>query len=110
LFELEPSLTGMFGFVGNYQTTEVFKRHVTGVVSTLEMAVTGLDHPEQIVVALNKLGMIHNAHGIRQDHYDVLDEALCLSLEQALGTSYNSTVKKAWRIVFKMLTHSMMAA
>jgi len=63
LFKLNPSLISMCGFKGNYQTTDAFKKQVTGVVSALDMAVSGLDFPEK------KIGfkMLGDAHIIKQD-------------------------------------------
>jgi len=63
-------------------------------------AVSGLDHPEQLVPMLQALGQRHRDYGVTPLHFDAYGEALFRTLAQGLGTAFTPEVVEAWRTIF----------
>ena len=102
LFELDPSLKPLF----QNNITEQGKKLMT----MLDTAVKLLNKPDQLIPAVQKLGVRHNDYGVIPQHYDTVGAALLKTLETGLGKSFTAPVKTAWTVVYKVLATTMIDA
>lgn len=101
LFELDPSLRGMF----HGDMAEQGKKLMT----MLGLAVAGLDDLGKLEPALAALGARHVGYGVADEHYDTVGAALLWTLEKGLGPEFTPEVKEAWATVYGMLAGAMKA-
>ena len=99
LFELDPSLRGLF----HGDTREQGRM----LMQMLAVAVHGLDRLESIVPAVRALGRRHAAYGVTDDHFDTVGDALLWTLKQGLGPAYTPDVADAWASVYAVLATTM---
>ena len=99
LFELDPSLRGLF----KSDMAEQGKKLMTMIT----VAVRSLDHLETIVEDVRKLGIRHKGYGVKDEHYDTVATALLWTLEQALGDEFDDILKTAWVKVYTILADAM---
>src|SRR4051812_7662124 len=86
LFELDPSLRGMF------RSTDMGEQRKK-LMQMITVAVKGLDHLDQIVPAVQALGRRHGGYGVTDAHYDTVAAALLWTLEQGLGAEWTPEAK-----------------
>jgi hemoglobin-like flavoprotein len=102
LFELDPYLRPMF----HGPIEEQGKKLMT----TLALAVRGLNQPEKIIPAVQSLGRKHVGYGVQPAHYAVVGEALLWTLAQGLGELFNAETKEAWTAAYTLLATVMQEA
>jgi len=102
LFELDPSLKPLF----KGDMVEQGKK----LMKMINTAVNGLDRLEQIVPAVQQLGVRHISYGVKDDHYDTVGAALLWTLEAGLGDAFTEEVKESWATVYGLLADTMKAA
>ena len=102
LFELDPSLKPLF--TGNM--TEQGQK----LMKMIGTAVNGLDRLDEIVPAVQSLGVRHVAYGVKDAHYDTVGAALIWTLETGLGDAFTEDTGKAWATVYGILADTMKAA
>jgi len=102
LFELDPALKPLFKGDMVEQGAKLMK-----MVGT---AVNGLDRLEEIVPAVQALGVRHIAYGVKNEHYDTVGAALLWTLEAGLGEFFTDDVKEAWATVYGVLADTMKTA
>ena len=102
LFELDPSLKPLFK--GNM--VEQGKK----LMKMINTAVNGLDRLDEIVPAVQQLGVRHISYGVKDEHYDTVGVALLWSLEAGLGDAFTDETKTAWATVYGVLADTMKAA
>ena len=88
LFELDPSLRGLFNIE--------IERQVQKLTATMSVVVKGLLHLEALVPALQELGRRHSTYGVLTVHYDTVGEALVWALDQTLKQDFTPEVREAW--------------
>ena len=99
LFELDPSLRGLFH--GD------MREQGRMLMQMLSLAVHGLDRLESILPAVRALGRRHAAYGVTDDHFDTVGDALLWTLKQGLGPAYTPDVADAWASVYAVLATTM---
>lgn len=99
LFELDPSLKPMF----KSDMTEQGRK----LTRMIGIAVDGLDRLDEIVPAVQDLGVRHLDYGVKNSHYDTVGEALLWTLSQGLGPAFTPAVKSAWTDVYTLLANTM---
>jgi hemoglobin-like flavoprotein len=77
LFELDPALKPLFKGDMTEQGQKLTKM--------IGIAVDHLDKLEEIVPAVQDLGVRHLEYGVKNSHYDTVGEALLWTLGQGLG-------------------------
>jgi hemoglobin-like flavoprotein len=77
LFELDPTLRGMF-------KTDI-KEQSKKLMHMLATVVSSLDKPDVLVPAVKRLGERHVDYQVRDSHYDTVGEALLWTLGTASG-------------------------
>lgn len=102
LFELDPSVKALFKGDIKEQGAKLMKM--------INTAVNGLDKLEEIVPAVQQLGVRHVAYGVKDEHYDTVGAALLWTLETGLGDAFTEEVKDAWATVYGVLADTMKAA
>ena len=102
LFELDPSLRTLF----KGDMVEQGKKLMT----TLKVAVEGLDDLDRLAPVVRVLGLRHLESGVKEAHYATVGAALLWTLEQGLGDAFTPDVKNAWANVYGVLSETMIDA
>ncbi len=102
LFEDDPSLEALL-------PTDLTEQKQK-LMSTLAVAVGGLNKLEDIVPVLQDLGVRHAAYGVKPEHYDTVGGALLWTLEQGLGEAFTPEVKAAWTEAYMIMAETMKEA
>mgnify|MGYP001811944561 FL=1 len=102
LFELDPALKPMFR--GD------MKEQGQKLPRMIGIAVDGLDKLDEIVPAVQDLGVRHLDYGVKNSHYDTVGEALLWTLGQGLGDAFTTEVMAAWTDVYTLLADTMKSA
>ena len=99
LFELDPALKPLFRGDMTEQGQKLTKM--------IGIAVDHLDKLEEIVPAVQDLGVRHLEYGVKNSHYDTVGEALLWTLGQGLGDAFTTEVMNAWTDVYTLLAGTM---
>ena len=99
LFELDPALKPLF----RGDMTEQGQK----LTRMIGIAVDHLDKLEEIVPAVQDLGVRHLEYGVKNSHYDTVGEALLWTLGQGLGDAFTTEVMNAWTDVYTLLAGTM---
>lgn len=102
LFELDPSLKGLF--IGD------IKEQGRKLMQMIGVAVDGLDDLDALVPAVQELGRRHAGYGVEDAHYDTVAVALLWTLRQGLGDKFTPDVEQAWVDVYGVLATTMKRA
>ena len=102
LFKLDPSLKPMF----KGDMTEQGQK----LMRMLGIAVDNLDRLDEIVPAVQDLGVKHLDYGVKNSQYDIVGEALLWTLGQGLGDAFTADVMSAWSDVYGLLATTMKEA
>jgi hemoglobin-like flavoprotein len=102
LFALDPSLKRLFK--GD------MKQQGRKLMNMIGTAVNGLTRLEQIVPAVQALGVRHAGYGVQAAHYGTVATALVWTLEQGLGDLFTQEVKDSWVSVYTLLAKTMQDA
>lgn len=99
LFELDPSLRGMFkGDMADQG------RKLMAIINT---AVASLDNLGPILGTVEDMGRRHVAYGVTPAHYDTVGSALIWTLGQGLGEQFTLAVEDAWVETYATLASAM---
>lgn len=115
IFEIAPEVHGMFRFTRGFEVgseelykSERFMAHATGVIRTVDTAVSMLAPDlDPLVEVLHELGKKHAQYGALPAHYAVVGRALIDTLEKAMGDKFTNEVKTAWAHIYDILSSSM---
>ena len=102
LFLLDPSVRPLF--------RSDLRQQGKKLMATLALVVKGLDHPEQIVVAVRHLGERHVGYGVQVQDYETVGTALLWALGQGLGAAFTAEVEEAWAAAYALLSELMLEA
>lgn len=102
LFALDPSLQSMF----KGDMTEQGQK----LMRMIGVAVDNLDRLDEIVPAVQDLGVRHLEYGVKNSQYHTVGEALLWTLGQGLGDAFTADVMNAWADVYGLLASTMQDA
>ena len=102
LFELDASLKPMFEGDMTEQGAKLMRM--------IGIAVDNLDRLDEVVPAVQELGVKHLGYGVKNSQYDTVGEALLWTLGQGLGDAFTKEVMVAWMEVYGLLANTMMDA
>lgn len=102
LFTLDPTLRPMF----RGDIAEQGRK----LMHMLSVAVHGLSKLDQIVPAVEQLGVRHAGYGVRDEHYATVGAALLDTLQQGLGEQFTPDVRDAWVAAYTLLAGTMQRA
>ena len=95
MFEIAPHLKKLF--MGN------MKRQGAMLMTSLELAVSGMDDMESILPSVQALGERHITYGVKKDYYPYAKESFLWALEKHLKDEFTPTLKNAWSQAFDTL-------
>lgn len=99
LFELDKEIPALFkGDMKDQQHR---------IMTMMKIVVEGLNHPEIIIPAIQKMGLRHVEYGVYDKYYLTFKSALIYALEQTLGTDFTPNVKKSWEKFYDLLASTM---
>lgn len=95
LFEIAPHLRKLF--TGNMKTQG------TMLMTSLELAVSGLDDMESILPSVQALGERHVSYGVKPEYYRFAKESFLWALENHLQETFDPPLRNAWDTAFDAL-------
>lgn len=101
LFEYAPELKPLF--------KSDIKDQSKKLLTTLGVAVKGLDDLDKLVPVLHKLAERHVDYGVKAEHFTPVGNALLSTLKQGLGDDFTPEVRQAWVDVFRVVATTMKA-
>ena len=99
LFELDGALRGLF--------KHDLANQAHSLMTMLQLAIEGLDAPEQLTRALHNLGARHRGYGVQPGQYATVTAALLWTFEHALGPAFTPAVEAALAELFTIITDRM---
>jgi len=99
LFELDPSLRGLFR--GD------LKEQGKKLMDMIAVVVVNLRYIDRIVPGVRALGKRHAGYGVQDEHYETVGAALLWTLEQGLGELFKDDVREAWATAYTLLATTM---
>jgi nitric oxide dioxygenase len=103
LFRTEPALRLLFRDVDLGGQAD--KLH-----ATLDLVVRGLDDLPRLVPALERLGRMHAALGVREEDFAAVGDALLWTLAELLGDDFDAATRRAWSAAYAALALVMRRA
>lgn len=102
LLDVAPDIEPIFsGNIGEQQHE---------LVSVLRLAIGSLDRLDELVPALQLLGVKLRGYGVRPVHYGAFGEALLWTLAHALKDQYTPETQDAWVAVYSLMAELMASA
>lgn len=92
LFRLHPEVRPMFGEEGSLPSMKLMQ--------TIGFAVSHLNSPETLRPVVAALGTRHLGYGVEPHHYQLVGEALLVTLEEMLGSDFTGEAKEAWAVLY----------
>ncbi|HEY4233224.1 MAG TPA: globin family protein [Lacipirellulaceae bacterium] len=103
LFEIDPSLRGMFA----HDVSEQGRK----LMEMINVAVNGLPHLELVRPEIENLGRRHlEEYRVTELQYNTVGNALLWTLDQALGDAFNLEVEAAWTEAYHVIADIMKSA
>ena len=102
LFEIRPDLRALFSTDMDMQTSKF--------MATLNMIVDNLNDPVVLRPKLQKLGVRHSDYGVKDEHYQIVEEALIWALRHSLGSEFNDATEQAWLLAYRAVADAMTMA
>ena len=102
LFEYDPDLKPLFK--GD------MKKQGKMLMTTLKVAVKGLDDLNALVPVLQNIATKHLEYGVKIEDYTPVGNALIYALGQGLQEDFTDELKKAWITVYKIIAEVMRSA
>ena len=99
LFEYAPELKPLF--------KSDLKDQSKKLVTTLALAVKGLDDLDKLVPVLHQLAERHVDYGVKAEHFTPVGNALLSTLKQGLGDDFTPEVRQAWVETFRVVATTM---
>lgn len=101
LFEFDPALKALF--------KSDMKSQGRKLMSTLKVAVKGLDDLGSLVPVLEKIAVQHLSYGVQAKDYTPVGNALLYALKVGLGDAWNAELRQAWVDTFRVVAQVMKA-
>lgn len=102
LFEIAPETRRMFSGDMELQATKI--------ISTLGTIVAELHNHAVLAPIATDLARRHVRYGVREEHYDLVHEALIWTLERSLGGEFTDDVRDVWHKAYGGLAAMMIEA
>lgn len=99
LFELDPSLEGLFRGDMDEQGRKL--------MNMLKLVVHSLDNIGGLVPFIAEMGLRHRSYGVRDAHYDTVGAALIWTLERGLGDQFTDHHRQSWLAAYDLLAATM---
>lgn len=100
LFEIAPHVRPLFGKAD-------MKSQGKKLMDMISVAVKGLGRLDKIAPAVRELGRGHVAYGVKDEHYDLVGQALLWALEKGLAQDFTPETREAWAAAYAVLAATM---
>src|SRR5262245_5352885 len=100
LFTRHPEIKQMFGKTNMEEQRKKF-------FSTLDELIKHLEDPAKTMADLLVLGNHHLDHGVKNEQYPVVCDALVEAMKQSAGDLWTPTLEKAWRDAYATVADIM---
>ena len=84
-----------------------YKKHVSGVVETVNTAIDNLHDLAGLEKVLFDLGKRHNNYGVKNSHYTLVRDSLVYTLGVALGAPLSGKDAEQWTLVWGFVESNM---
>ncbi len=101
LFEFDPKLRGLFKGDMRSQGRKL--------MSTLKVAIKGLDDLDSLVPVLEKIAIQHLAYSVKAEDYNTVGNALLYTLKTGLGDAWTPELRQAWLDTYTIVATVMKA-
>jgi hemoglobin-like flavoprotein len=102
LFEAAPGVQHLFKTDINEQANKL--------VTILGYIVSKLDHMEELLPEVQRLGARHNNYGTEAFHYEAVGQCLMATLKEGTGAAWTAEVQDAWITAYNTLKNVMIVA
>jgi hemoglobin-like flavoprotein len=102
LFETAPHLRLMFRAPIDQQSRKL--------LTMINYIIKRLDKLETILDEVAGLARSHVNYGVKEEHYQLVGDALLWTLEQALGADWTPDVNQSWQKCYGLLSTAMIGA
>ncbi len=99
LFEYDPALKRMF--------KSDMKSQGRKLMTTLKVAVKGLDDLDSLVPALENITVQHLSYGVKAKDYTTVGNALLYALKVGLGNEWTPELRQAWVDTYRIMATVM---
>ncbi|CAJ1392728.1 unnamed protein product [Effrenium voratum] len=83
--------------------------HFTRVLEAIGTAVAGLQNREKLAPQLTALGVKHATLGLEEKYFRVGNAALMLTLHEALGERFTTSLEESWTLVYGFMSANMIS-
>lgn len=101
LFEYDPKLKSLF--------KHDMKSQGRKLMTTLKVAVKGLDDLNSLVPVLEKIAVQHIDYGVKAEDYTPVGNALLYALKTGLGEEWTPELRQAWVDTYRIMANVMKA-
>ncbi|MDF2189997.1 globin domain-containing protein [Paraflavitalea sp. CAU 1676] len=101
LFELAPHLQHLFKSPQPEQSRKL--------IAMINYVINRLDSLEDILDEVAKLAQRHVQYGVKEEHYQVVGQALLWTLEKGLDKFWHPALKEAWVVCYTTLSGAMIS-
>ncbi|MCB0034816.1 MAG: hypothetical protein KDE51_12375 [Anaerolineales bacterium] len=102
LFSIAPEVKPLF-------TGDMHKQGQK-LMGFLQLAILGLQEPQNIIPAIKSLGERHHDYGVTQNHYPLVGEALLWAIAELSGEQFTAELEDAWTEAYYLLAGLMKEA
>ena len=102
MFEIAPHTKKLF--------TGDMERQGAMLMTSLSLAISGINDMQSIVPSVQALGERHISYGVKAEYYQVAAVSFLWSLEHHLGDQFTPALKEAWTVAFDSLVNAMLSA
>ncbi len=99
LFDYDPNLKRMF--------KSDMKTQGRKLMSTLKVAIKGLDDLDNLVPVLENIAVQHLSYGVKAKDYTTVGNALLYALKVGLGSEWNPELRQAWIDTYRIVATVM---
>ncbi|SFD09308.1 globin domain-containing protein [Tropicimonas isoalkanivorans] len=79
-------------------------------MNTLGLVLDDMTNPNGTTVDYAELGHLHTTLGVRQAHFEPMEDALMASLGKKLGNEFTADLEEAWRNAFRAFSKKLIEA
>lgn len=102
LFETNPELRALFPPLMADQKAKLMK--------SLAVAVGSLHDLDNVIPAVQRLGVKHLDYDVEDTHFDAVGAALLYTLEKGLGADWTPQLAEAWTQTYLLVSNTMIDA